>query len=242
MTLGLRDSRNRRRRRFWLGVVKWSIVLIAILAAGVYAYRTGSKLAELDVTQLREEVDQLTVTVDSLTSENEALEHELAAAKQNAQEWQTRYEREVPTGEIKRLTDMVGQKVRDGVALDRLAFLIEASDDIGACDNQPVTKRFIVPTPLYDGPNSWVGFADSSITVTARGESAVNDDGQPEGWYDPAKPVTLVFAQLGGETSEVSGELPLHHSMLVGDSEYRFTAVAGDRGFLNVTADRCKAP
>lgn len=242
MTLGLRDSRNRRRRRFWLGVVKWSIVLIAILAAGVYAYRTGSKLAEHDVTELREEVDELTVTVDSLTSENEALEHELAAAKQEAQEWQTRYEREVPTGEIKRLTDMVGQKVRDGVALDRLAFLIEASDDIAACDNQPATKRFIVPTPLYDGPNSWVGFADSSITVTARGESAVNDNGQPEGWFDPAKPVTLMFTRLGGGTSEVTGELPLHHSMLVGDSEYRFTVVAGDRGFLNVTADRCKAP
>ena len=48
--------------------------------------------------------------------------------------------------------------------------------------------------------------------------------------------------EVAAKTSEVAGELPLYHSMLVGDSEYRFTAVAGDRGFLNVTADRCKAP
>lgn len=242
MTLGLRDSRNRRRRRFWLGVIKWLVVLAAILAAGIYAYRTGSKLAELDVTELRQEVDQLTVTVNTLTSENDSLERELAAAKRQSADWQSRYEREVPTGEIKQLTDMVGEKVRDGVAIDRLAFLIDAADAIGACDNQPVTKRFIVPTPLYDGANSWIGFAESTVTVTALGQSAVNENGQPEGWFDPGQPVTLKFSQLGGEASEITGKLPLHHSVLVGDSEYRFTAVEGDRGFINVTADRCKFP
>ena len=74
------------------------------------------------------------------------------------------------------------------------------------------------------------------------GQSATSASGQPEGWYDPAKPVVLKFSHLGGESSEVTGMLPLHHSMLVGDSEYRFTATAGDRGFINVTADRCKFP
>jgi hypothetical protein len=41
---------------------------------------------------------------------------------------------------------------------------------------------------------------------------------------------------------EIEGKLPLHHSLQVGDSEYRFTATAGDRGFMNVTADRCNFP
>lgn len=242
MTLGLRDSRNRRRRRFWTGLAKWMVVVIALFAAGFYAYRTGSKLAEHDVTKLRDEVAELTTTVETLTSENDSLKLELAAANTRAAEWQSRYEREVPTGAIKQLTDLVGEKVRDGVAMDRLSFLIGAAGAAAACDNEPVTKRFIVPTPLYSGENSWIGFADSSVTVTAMGESAVNANGQPEGWYDPAKPVTMKFTRLGGETEEISGKLPLHHSVLVGDSEFRFTAVAGDRGFMNVTADRCEFP
>jgi len=242
MTLGLRDSRNRRRRRFWMGVAKWMVVLIALFAAGFYAYRTGSKLAEHDVTKLRENVAELSATVETLAAENASLKQELAAANARAAEWQSRYEREVPTGAIKQLTDLVGQKVRDGVAMERLSFLINAAGATPDCDNRPVTKRFIVPTPLYRGENSWIGFAEGSVTITAAGESAVNANGQPEGWYDPAKPVTIRFTRLGGETEEVSGLLPLHHSVRVGDSEFRFTAVAGDRGFMNVTADRCSFP
>lgn len=242
MSLGLRESRNRRRRRFWVSAAKFLLVLGGIGALGFYAYNTGSTLAEHDVTVLREEIGQLTTTNQTLLSENESLKAELAAANRQAASWQSRYEREVPTGEIKRITDLVAEKARAGVALDRLAFLVDAAGNLGACDNQPATKRFIVPTPLYSGANSSVGFADGAVTVTAEGQSAVNESGQTEAWFDPAQPVTLRFTQLGGETSAVTGVLPLYHSVLVGESEYRFTAVAGDRGFLNVTGDRCKFP
>lgn len=242
MTLGLRDSRNRRRRRFWIGMGKFLLVLGGIGALGFYAYNTGSTLAEHDVTVLREEITQLTATNDSLIGENDDLKADLAAAKREAGEWQGRYQREVPTGEIKRLTDLVVEKAQGGVPLDRLAFLIGAAGNAEACDNQPVTKRFIVPTPLYSGANSWVGFADSTITVTALGESAVNANGQTEGWFDPAAPVTVKFTQIGGEAAEIEGKLPLHHSLQAGDSEYRFSITEGDRGFMNVTADRCNFP
>ena len=242
MTLGLRDSRTRRRRRFWAGVVKILLVLIGIGALGFYAYHIGSKLAERDVTVLRDEVAQLTATNEALVGENDSLKAELARANRQAAEWQGRYQREVPTGEIKQLADMVAEKVRAGVAVDRLTFLIGAAGTIGSCDNRPETKRFIVPTPLYQGANSSIGFADSTITVTAMGESAKNASGEVEAWYDPAAPVTLRFTRLGGEVSEVAGKLPLHHSVPAGDAEYRFTAVAGEQGFLTVTGDRCKFP
>jgi hypothetical protein len=240
MTLGLRDSRTRRRRRFWAGVVKILLVLIGIGALGFYAYHTGSRLAEHDVTVLREEIAQLTATNEALVRENEALKADLVRVNRQATEWQGRYQREVPTGEIKELADLVAEKVRAGVAVDRLTFLIESAGSIGACDNRPETKRFIMPTPLYEGANSFIGFADSTITVTGMGESARNESGEVEGWFDPAAPVTLRFTKLGGEQSEVAGKLPLHHSVLVGDAEYRFTAMAGARGFIEVTGDRCK--
>ncbi len=242
MSLGLRESRNRRRRRFWVGMVKFLLVLGGIGALGFYAYSTGSTLAEHDVTVLREEIGQLSTTNETLVAENDSLKAELAAAEREASSWQGRYQREVPTGEIKTLTDLVVEKAQGGVALDRLAFLIGAAGNAMACDNEPVTKRFIVPTPLYNGANSWVGFADSTVTVTAMGASAVNESGQVEAWFDPAAPIKITFTQLGGENSEIEGVLPLHHSLLVGGSEYRFAIVAGDRGFLNVTADRCNFP
>jgi len=51
------------------------------------------------------------------------------------------------------------------------------------------------------------------------------------------------FSRLGGETSKATAKLPLHHSVVLGDHEYRFTVTAGNsRGFVNVTADRCTFP
>ena len=50
---------------------------------------------------------------------------------------------------------------------------------------------------------------------------------QPEAWFDPAKPVTVFFTRLGGETTSTVGVLPLHHAVVVGDLEYRFSVVAG---------------
>ena len=59
---------------------------------------------------------------------------------------------------------------------------------------------------------------------------------------DPEKPINVTFTQLGGETVTAEGALPLHHSVVAGDDEFRFTALPGARGFLTVTADRCDYP
>ncbi len=86
-------------------------------------------------------------------------------------------------------------------------------------------------------------FADNAITVIGEGEPAVNAANQPEAWFDPAKPLTVHFSRLGGQTSKATAKLPLHHSVVLGKYEYRFTVTAGNtRGFVNVTADRCTFP
>ena len=81
--------------------------------------------------------------------------------------------------------------------------------------------------------------ADPADSLAKNGEF---DAGKPLAWYDPAQPVTIQFTHIGGETPLVSGGLPLHHSVGVNDSEYRFNIVRVERSFVEVTGDRCAFP
>ena len=73
-------------------------------------------------------------------------------------------------------------------------------------------------------------------------ESARDADGNPHAWYDPNVPVTISFVTIGGDTEKVEGYLPLHHAVLVGKDEFRFTITEGTRSFASVTAQRCDYP
>jgi hypothetical protein len=90
---------------------------------------------------------------------------------------------------------------------------------------------------------STVGFASDSIIVTAEGQPAASPDGKPQATFDPGKPVTASFTRPGGKRTQVSGVLPLYHSVVIRNTEYRFAVRADDRrGFLRVTGDRCTFP
>lgn len=242
MTLGLHESRLRQRRRRRLAILKWVLVFAALFFAGYYAYETGSALAQQEVRDLRQEIESLRQTVAELTNAREDLAQQVEAARVREEQWEERYRRDVPTGESKELFALVQDRLSNGVPADRLEFVIGATSTTASCDGRPDTKRFIVPTPIYQGANDSIGFANSTIRVTAMGESATDSRGNLEAWFDPAKPVTVSFTSLGGKKSEVSGVLPLHHSVVKGENEYRFTIVAGNRGFVNVTGDRCDYP
>jgi hypothetical protein len=138
------------------------------------------------------------------------------------------------------LLDRVKEKLDAGVDIERLQFLVDAATNTPRCSEQPASKRFMVQTLLFAGANDSVVFADGTITVTARGESAVDADGKAEAWFDPAQPIKLILTLIGGKVSEVSGKLPLHTSVVVGDHEHRFTATAGPQGFVQVTGERCE--
>jgi hypothetical protein len=202
-----------RRRRFWWGAFKWTVGVGLVAAAGVSAYQSGSVVAELDVVKLKEEIARLSQTVVDLQREKAELQATVKAAERRTEEWRHRYQENVPTGEMRELLEIARRKVAAGVEPSRLAFVIGAAEQERDCDDAPVTKRFIAQTPLYKGANDSVSFADNAITVTAEGRSATDAEGNAEAWFDPAQPVTVRFTQLGGKSSEVSANLPLHHSV-----------------------------
>lgn len=242
MSLGLHESRTRRRRKARWAVLKWVLALGLIVGAGIYAYDTGSEIAKTQITDLQREIDALTQRITTLESENARLRADQIVAQQRLEEAKARYAQDVPTGPLATLLGQLREKLDAGVEQDRLAFLIASAANPRTCDEQPVTKRFLVRTPLYQGANDSVSFAEGAIVVTAEGEAATDAQGRIEAWFDPAKPVTLHLTRIGGDTVNKTGMLPLHVSLVAGQSEYRFAAVEGPQGFVQISGDRCDYP
>ncbi|MDP6953615.1 MAG: hypothetical protein QGF53_12740, partial [Alphaproteobacteria bacterium] len=81
------------------------------------------------------------------------------------------------------------------------------------------------------------------ITVSASGVPSVNAAGNKEAWFDRTEPVDVSFTLPGGRSETVQGALPLYHSVVINDSDHRFTMAAADtRGFLLVTEQVCAYP
>ncbi|MQX34976.1 hypothetical protein [Roseospira navarrensis] len=240
-------GRPRRRRRSGHTVLILFLVLAmggAVTAGLWYGYRALSQDLRDRIAALQAEVLRLEKARDASERAGGALSVELEEARARLRYLETRYERDVPSGAARRLHDLTVQMLDQGVDPDRLAFLIRSAAAPDTCDAEADTKQVMVAVqvPGLALSDSAVTFADRRITVSADGQPDTDAQGRVEAWFDPAAPVQVDFARLGGTMEEVDGPLPLHHSMVLGDSEYRFSIVPGRRGFAEVTAVRCDFP
>ncbi|MCH8092337.1 MAG: hypothetical protein IIC57_08320 [Proteobacteria bacterium] len=244
MTFGLYKDRvsERRRRHLVKTLAKWSAGLAIIGIAGFYAYQIGSNLAQKDVRDLEATLAKLSKTVVGLKRENARLRTQAMKVTARQRKLTERFRRELPPENTRALIAKLKERLDAGVGEDRLAFVIGAAEKLRSCEGAPVTRRFIVKTPIYEGANDSVSFAENTITVTAEGVSEKTSEGRPEAWFDPARPVTARFAQIGGKVSEVAGLLPLHHSVVIDSTEHKFSVIKGARGFVKITGDRCRFP
>ena len=244
MSLGMADRQARARRRLFWGLAKWSVALAMIGLAGLFAYKTGTSLAEIDSERKNEQIAQLQAQSQALQTDNTTLKATAEQAQTQAREWEQRYEAEVPSGDRKMLLDLATRKLSEGVDPARLTFLINAASNARSCDAEPESKRLLVKTPVGKvGKEASAAFADRRITVTAEGVPAVNEKGQKEAWFDPAQPITVQFAKIDGQAIASTGIVPLQHQMVLGDSEFHFSVdVDEKRGFAVVTSERCNFP
>ncbi len=235
---GFRESRQQRRRQIQSRLLIVVFILGLGVASALFAYQVGTLQAQKPIETLQQEVETLQAEVDGLKQENESL----TAAREEATVEAARLTEALPQGEAQSLLTLVQERLGEGVASERLAFVLGAIRVNPVCDEQEVTKRFLVRTPLYTGENDAVSFGDESVTVSARGENALNAEGKAEAWFDPAKAVSLTFSDKGGETREASGTLPIRQTVVVAGHEYSFTASSGPQGFIKVTGKRCLFP
>lgn len=221
--------------------MRWIVAIAAIVAAGAYAYQTGSRLASRNIASLEQQLADSTSKNADLDAQLQAQREQQAGDKAQADEWRERYQRDVATGEIKGLFDLVRSKLDQGVTPDRLRFILEQTENKRDCDPKPQIKRLQVQTPLSRGQRAQAAFTDG-VTITITGASARDTAGNPEAWFDPSQPVVVRLLGPQNKSNELTGPLPLHPSLLAGDHEYRFAVVSGPRGFAEVSMQRCRFP
>lgn len=243
MSLGLRDPYEKRKRERRWAILRALLLLGAFAVAAWLAYGAGRQVGQAQVDVLQQQLEDNRAQLESLQAENGQLAAAASSARESEEEWRGRYERDVPTGELAELLRQARSRLEEGVELSRLSFVIAAVEPERDCRGEPVTRRFLVRTPLHRGGNDAATFADGLFTVTASGPAAVNADGNPEAWFDSAAVLRINVTRVGGEASEFEGELPLHFSVVHDGSEHLFTAQPGEsRGFLAVTHDLCAFP
>lgn len=185
--------------------------------------------------------------VEALTKERNLLQGNVTELRAEAQTANTRYEQikaeynaVMPEGPMQDLTRLVRQQVDQGMAPERLAFVIKSARPPTDCTD-PETKRFVVSTPSYAGPDSSASVADGTILIKAKGASASSKDGKSEAWFDPAQMVDVSFTSPAGVEVK-NGMFPIRHSVVAGSREYRFTVEEGAKSFAKVTFDSCAYP
>lgn len=230
MSLGLahrKEYQKRRAQRFWL-LFKIIFFFAIMIGCSYFAFDTGQKIALKNIDFSKDKYDQQTLALENMRKDLGTTEAEL-----------NKLQSLLPNSEIQDLLLVINQKAADGIVPSRMATVISGLSQDEKCTEDPQTKRFTIVTPVSQQADSSVSFSRGLITVTAKGSPTLNENGNPEAWFDPTKPVVATFTLPGGETQEATGLLPLYHSVIIKDKEFRFTLIAGRRAFADITVLSC---
>ncbi len=205
-----------------------------------FAYWWGGENVRSGETAYKQQAEKLQTERDTLEQTITSLRSDVQSTQVRYEQLSAKYQQDAPTGTLKQLTEMVKKQLDSGIQPERLMSVIQSVRPPKNCI-PPVTKRFVMQTPVYKGPHGNVTFGNGIITVSGEGEPAVSQTGSAEAWYDPGKPVSITFVQTGGKELVKKGLLPIEYSTVIANKEYRFTVAAGERSFISVTSDSCDA-
>lgn len=226
-----------RRQRLLIGLVKLLVVVGAFAFTAYYAYEVGFRVAQRETGSLRENLEKAEINLKEEQAKVEADHYALDEAKKQADDFKSLYDQVKPTDDIRDLTAIMRSKLASGMNPRRLAFVIKSAQNPHDCEGLG-TKRFLVRTPRYKGPEAttMVRF-DDVVTITADGAGG---NGGHEQWFDPESPVKVHVAAAGAKDAELGGNLPVEYAVAVRNSEYHFTiSAANARGWVEVVTERC---
>ena len=227
MRLSSYNPQERYRRRAADQLAGLLTVLVLVCLSFGIGFWLGGKNSSYQHGVLKDDVEQL-------SSENTVLQDTITELRAEAQTAIARHDRlkrlyddAVPEGPMRDLVKLLKRQIDEGRDAKRLAFLIRSARPPSNCSDEQAL-RFIVSTPAYKGPESRVVLANGALVITGSGLSAVNTEGRAEAWFDPSKAVSVEFVVSGGEAEVKTGVLPMRHSVVIGDREYRINIAEGE--------------
>ena len=216
-----------------------SMLIVIALSASV-GFWIGKQYGVEQNISLKEQAESLSKERNLLQANVTELRAEAQTANTRYEQIKAEYNAILPEGPMQDLTRLVREQIDQGMQPERLAFVIKSARPPTGC-TEPETKRFVVSTPSYAGPDSSVSVADGAIIIKGKGISATTKDGKPEAWFDPAQAIEVTFTTAEG-TETKKGTFPIRHSVVAGGREYRFTLEQGAKSFAKVVFDSCAYP
>ncbi|MFP6716204.1 MAG: hypothetical protein VCB82_01720 [Alphaproteobacteria bacterium] len=230
---GERQKFRWRQHKNKLRIVLW-LTMSAVLAYWAYS------LAYDRFSQLNHELQS---KLDQAQTKNDSLRADAAKAEARANILQQKYAADAPYGATRQIMALVKERLESGVSPDRVAFLVAMAENDTECEYNTDTRRFLVQTSLTTGANSAISFSNDTITVTGWGLPSRDVNDNLQSWFDAAQKIKILFTLIGGKEYRADGKLPLHHTMVTGNIEHRFTIKTGEaKGFVVVTEQRCRFP
>ena len=241
MSFSSYDPHSRYRKRSMSCLLNFAVAMGILFVTGLIGYWIGGQASAQKVGVLQEQLRQ----AEEQKSETEAVLMELRTEAQTAtlryEQLQDDVEEQVPEGPMQELVTLIRKQLEEGMDAERLAFAIRSARPPRNC-TEPETRRFVISTPAYKGSESKVEIAEAGLVIKGSGASAKNEKGDPEAWYDPAKAVEISFKAKGAEEVVKNSVMPIRHSVVVGDREYRLSVEEAARSFAKVTFDSCDYP
>lgn len=242
MTIGHYNPRNRYRDRAIQRFNKSIFIFVLLAVSFGLGFFIGGQNAVVQNGTLKMELSDTATRLKSLQDELTTVRAEAQTATSRLDQLKTQYEKDIPQeGPMREIVDLVRKQIDDGMAPDRLAFVLRSARPPRNCSD-PSNKRFIIKTPAYKGVESVVTVGEGAVVVSGIGASARSREGQLESWFDPTQPINVAFKTSAGEIEKKSGVLPIQHSVISNGKEYRFTLAEGEKSFVKVTFDSCDYP
>lgn len=241
MEFGHYNPNERYRRRSaqrTLALVRLIVITVVVAFA---AFHLGRMQSEQDMRVLNSQKGENDAQIEEMRDELTRLRAEARTANIKLHQLQASYNEILPSGPAQELAHLLKQQLDGGVDPKRLEAVIRSVRPPQNC-SEPQTRRFVVMTPAYKGPESKVTTAGKEVSISGSGESAKSSKGNAEAWFDPSKGVKLVFVLADGTREEKEGHMPLYHSIIIKDKEYRFTISQGEQSFAKVNYDICDYP
>ncbi len=206
-----------------------------------FGFWLGGIRSQQNMYILQEEKRVISEERNHVQAEMTKMRAESQTAKVRLEQLKANYDELLGGGAMKDLVSLMRLQIDQGVDVKRIQSVLLSARPPQNC-SVPKTKRFVVDTPVYTGPTSRAVLPGNVIVVTANGMSAQNTQGRKEAWFDPGQPIKMTFEVKDGKTETKKGILPIYHTVVYGNKEYRFTATVGDKSFIQLTYDYCDYP